>query len=59
MICSSPVIKSSLTPITMVLILSSAGGTLKITFGAPAAKCPFKESKVLNLPVASTTRSKL
>src|SRR5690606_27283462 len=47
----------SFTPRTTILISSSKGGTVRITFLAPLARWCAKASRVLNRPVASTTIS--
>jgi hypothetical protein len=49
----------SLTPSTMMASTSvgSRGGTVRITFRAPASRCGSSSLRVRNLPVASITTS--
>src|SRR5690606_29309506 len=57
MIFSVPSRIWSFTPSTTIFILSSAGGTDRITFLAPFFRCCSSSELVLNFPVDSITTS--
>ncbi len=48
---------SSLTPITTMASISSFAGTVRMTFLAPAARCPANFSRERKTPVDSITTS--